>query len=106
VGVYAVLEVRGRVVSIADPSGGSCNAAGDFDRLLPVNDPALPVLARVDPHGDLRISGANIDAVTAEADILLQRAASELERRGLLRLRALATAGQAEPEAVLWFVGD
>jgi len=45
-------------------------------------------------------------AVLAEADILLQRAANDLERRDLLRLRALAIAGQAEPEAVLRFVGD
>jgi hypothetical protein len=63
-GVYAVLEVRGRVVSVTDPSGGTCNAAGDFDRLLPVTDAALPVLSRVDPHGERRIPHADLAAVT------------------------------------------
>ena len=105
-GVYAVLEVRGRVMSVTDPSGGTCNSAGDFDRLLPVTDAGLPILSRIDPCGELRVPHTDLDAVSAEAGILLDRADNDLERRGLRRLRALASAGRAEPGAELLFVGD
>jgi hypothetical protein len=105
-GVYAVLEVHGQVVTVTDPSGGTCNAAGDFDRLLPVTDAGLPILSRIDPCGELRVPHADLDAVSTEAGILLGRAANGLERRGLLRLRALVSVGRSEPGAELLFVGD
>ena len=63
--VYAVLEVRGRVLSVAD-----------------------------------------LAAVTIEAGVLLERAVNDRERGGRLRLRALGSAGQADPGAELRFVGD
>jgi hypothetical protein len=34
-GVRAELKVRGRPVTFADPSGGTFDAAGDFDHLVP-----------------------------------------------------------------------
>ncbi len=46
-GVDFILEIEGRVVSVPDPSGGECNAAGDFDGLLPVRAD-LPTLHRID----------------------------------------------------------
>jgi hypothetical protein len=93
-------------MSVSDPSGGTCNAAGDFDRLIPVADAGLPILSRIDPYGELRVPHADLDAVSAEAGILMDRANNDLERRGLRRLRALASAGRAEPGAELLFVGD
>jgi hypothetical protein len=106
VGVRAVLEVRGRAVRVADPSGGSCDAAGDFDRLLPVTEATCPILSRIDPCAEVRIAHADLPAVASEVAILLGWAAHDPERRGLLRLAALAVAGRADPEAELRFIGD
>jgi hypothetical protein len=105
-GIYAELKVRGQVLVVADPSGGMYNAAGDFDRLLPVPEDAFPVLARVDPYRDVVISGTDLTALASEVAQLLKRADIGPEHRGLLRLRALALAGQDAPGAELRFVGD
>ena len=55
-GVVFTLEIDGRVVSLPDPSGGTFTAAGDFDRLLPLETQlavsfsvATPTLERIDP---------------------------------------------------------
>ena len=48
-GIDAELKVRGQAVTLADPSGGTFNAAADFDRLLPVTQDAFPALGRIDP---------------------------------------------------------
>jgi hypothetical protein len=73
-GIYAELKVRGQVLVVADPSGGKYNAAGDFDRLLPVPEDAFPVLARVDPYRDVVISGTDLTALASEVAQLLKRA--------------------------------
>jgi hypothetical protein len=105
-GIYAELRVGGRIVVLADPSGGTFRAAGDFDRLLPVPEDAFPVLARVEQYRDVVIAGTDLMALASEAARLLKRADAGPEHRGLLRLRALAVAGQGEPGAELRFVGD
>jgi hypothetical protein len=105
-GIYAELKVRGQVLVLPDPSGGTFNAAGDFDQLLPVPEDTFPVLARVEPHSDVVISGTDLTALASEVDQLLKRADTGSEHRGLLRLRALAVAGQGEPGAELRFAGD
>jgi hypothetical protein len=92
--------------ALADPSGGTFDAAGDFDRLLPVTEGAFPVLGRIDPYGDVMVLDVDLAALASEADRLLERADHGPERRGLLRLRAMALEGQGEPGAELWFVGD
>jgi hypothetical protein len=105
-GVRAVLMVRGQPVTLADPSGGTFDAAGDFDRLLPVPAESFPVLGRIDPFGKTVIPGEDLAAVAREAGQLLGQVAEGPERRGLLRLRALATAGQDDPAAQVCFLGD
>jgi hypothetical protein len=105
-GIYAELKVCGRVVVLADPSGGTFNAAGDFDRLLPVPKDAFPVLARLEPYRNVVIPDTDLMALASEVARLLKRADAGPEHRGLLRLRALAVAGQGEPGAELRFVGD
>jgi hypothetical protein len=52
------------------------------------------------------ISGTDLTALAFEAAQLLKLADTGPEQRGLLRLRALAVAGQDEPDAELRFVGD
>jgi len=54
-GVIAVLEIDGRPVRLADPAGGTFNAAGDFDSLIPSAESRFSVLSKVDPYGDLRL---------------------------------------------------
>ena len=105
-GIWAELVVRGQVISHADPSGGTFTAAGDFDRLLPVSGTSSGVLARVDPYGDAIVPGGDMAALASEVALLLTQAKQGRERRGLLRLQAVALAGQAEPDAVLRFSGD
>jgi hypothetical protein len=105
-GVHVVLEVDGRAVTLDDPSGGTFSAAGDFDRLLPVRDAAFPVLSRVDPYGDAAIHRSDLAGLVSEVSVLLDRAADGPERRGLIRLQALALAGQGQHGAELRFTGD
>jgi hypothetical protein len=105
-GIRAELKVHGQVLVLTDPSGGTFDAAGDFDRLLPVPEDAFPVLARVEPYSDVVISGTDLMALASEVAQLFKLADTGPERRGLLRLRALAVAGQDEPGAELRFAGD
>ena len=105
-GIFAELVVRGQVITLADPSGGRFTAAGDFDRLLPVSGKSSGVLARVDSYGDAIVTAGDMAALASEVALLLAQAKQGPERRGLLRLQALALAGQAEPDAVLRFTGD
>ena len=105
-GVSAKLIVRGQAVSLADPSGVDFNAAGDFDRLLPVPAKTFPILARIDPYRDTAVLSVDMPALASEVALLLQQAKQGPERHGLLRLRALALAGRAEPDAFLRFSGD
>jgi hypothetical protein len=105
-GICADLKVRGQVLFLTDPSGGTFNSAGDFDRLPPVPEDAFPVLARVELDSDVVISGTDLMALASEVAQLFKLADTGPERCGLLRLRALAVAGQDEPGAELRFVGD
>ena len=100
------LVVRGQAITLADPSGGRFTAAGDFDRLIPVSGKSSGVLARVDQYGDAIVPAGDMAALASEVALLLTQAKQGPERRGLLRLQALALAGQAEPDAVLRFTGD
>jgi hypothetical protein len=43
-GLYAELKVRGQVLVLTDPSGGTFNAAGDFDRLCQFRKTTFPSL--------------------------------------------------------------
>jgi hypothetical protein len=105
VGVVATLEVDGHGVTLPDSSGGSFNAAGDFDRLLAFAS-SFPVLGRIDEHGDVRFVSTELLSVSEEASDLLTLARDGPERRGLLRLIALATHGSQLPGSTLHVVGD
>src|SRR5580698_834065 len=65
-GVRAELKVHGQTVILADPSGGIFNAAGDFDRLLPVTGEAFPILARIGPFSDVVIAAADLASLASE----------------------------------------
>jgi hypothetical protein len=105
VGLVATLEVDGNGVTVPDPSGGSFNAAGDFDRLLAFAS-SFPMLGRIDEHGDVRFASKELLSVREEASGLMNLARDGLERRGLLRLIALATHGSQLPGSILQMAGD
>jgi hypothetical protein len=104
-GVRAILEFDGDVVTLPDPAGGTFNAAGDFDRLLRFAS-ALPLLSRIDEHGDVEFSYSELGSVRDEASSLLDLARDGAERRGLMRLVALASHGIRLPTSILRVAGD
>ncbi len=108
VGVVVVLEADGHNVTVADPSGGTCDAAGDFDRLLPLDAEAypIPILGRIHPWAQFAYDARDMAAMVPEIDQLLAAARVGVERRGLLRLRALALHGQDQPGSRLLIIGD
>ena len=85
--------------------GGDCNAAGDFDRLLPFAD-TFPILSRIDSHGEVQFNATEMAALSAEIDKALSLTSDDRERRGLLRLRALAAHGSTVARSVLRALGD
>jgi hypothetical protein len=106
-GVQAYLY-RGstRIDRLADPAGGTFDAAGDFDRLLPVDEAAFPILGNLDPHDDLELHQTAMTDLIAEIDQLLPTAHNDRERRGLQRLRTLAQMCSQTDNGSLIFVGD
>jgi hypothetical protein len=71
VGVVTTLAIDGHEVTLPDPHGGSFNPAGDFDRLLPLAR-ALPLLGRVDEHGAVQFTSAELVLLGEEASGLLR----------------------------------
>jgi hypothetical protein len=86
---------------LSGPPGGYLDAAGGLDRLIPAAAPALPLLSRVDPCGCRELPAAAMPALIAGIGALIPAAIRGAERRGLLRLRALASA----PGGTLTFTG-
>jgi len=94
-------EIRG----LADPAGGTFDAAGDFDRLLYVN-PALRVWSTFDPDDDVTLRAAECSELLTELPHLLALAKPGTETRGLERLRVLAEHCVGLPGATLLVRGD
>jgi hypothetical protein len=107
--VGLVAEARdtvGHRATVPDPSGGFFDAAGDFDRLVPADSPALPMLSRVDPYADWAVPLDRLPDLAAEVSIIRGDARPGPEERGLDRLAALIEACLATPGLTLVFVGD
>lgn len=104
-----VVELRdrtGKVVDhLPDPSGGTFEAAGDFDRILNAGLD-LPVLSSVDPYSDTPMLGTAMGRLLQDIDAALTAARPGPEMHGLMRLRVLAQHCLASEGSVLVFVGD
>jgi hypothetical protein len=107
VGVRAVLiDGDGRQVrSIADPGGGTFDAAGDFDRLLG-RMPGAATWSAIDPYDTTTIGGPEASALLQELPLVAQRANEGAEQRGLARLALLAELCESNNGMTLRFVGD
>ena len=93
------------VGGFADPAGGTFDAAGDFDRVLPANDDSYAVLRIVDPGGDMVLGASQMRDLLADIDRLGARTRRPIERRGLDRLRVMAERCREDPTLHLRFVG-
>jgi hypothetical protein len=80
------------VRGLPDPSGGTFDAAGDFDRLVGLPDGTS--FSRIDPYSDTSFTAAELSDLLAAISHQLTYDLTGAERRGLLRLEAMATAAQ------------
>ncbi|QCX27694.1 hypothetical protein [Nocardioides jishulii] len=112
-GIYVELrDQAGRArTGLPDPSGGTFDAAGDFDRF--VDQPpyglvpgGLPVLESVDPFGETKMPSGAMARVIADCARALTMAEGGPEQRGLLRLRILAEECSRDPSSALFWIGD
>jgi hypothetical protein len=87
-----------------DPSGGTFDAAGDFDRLIPVNDPSYRLIGQIDPYGETVFNWFQMTDLLADLDRL--HTAKAVELRGLARLRRLAELCRDGIHLYVWFIGD
>jgi hypothetical protein len=107
VGVCAVLiDGAGRKVrSIADPAGGTFDAAGDFDRLLD-RVPGAVTWSAIDPYQTTTLSGPEASALLQELPRVTQQANEGAETRGLARLTLLVQLCASNNGMTLRFIGD
>ena len=103
-----LIDADGRPQSLADPSGGTFNAAGDFDSLIGLIGVGaeLPMWSSLYTEEDWTFVRDDLVALLRDLDALDGRAQSEAERRGLLRLRLLAETALIDPELTLEWQAD
>lgn len=113
VAIYVELrdEAGCAVLGLPDPSGGTFDAAGDFDRFVdqpPYGHVAggVPILESVDPFGETIMPFGAMAGLIADCVRVTAVAHDGPERRGLLRLRVLAEECSRRPGFTLVWIGD
>ena len=104
--VAEVRDADGRRVAVDDPSGGTFDGAGDFDRLIPATSTHLPLLSSVDPYGEWLVPFDRLAELAAEVAVIRADARPGPEARGLDRLVAQISACLAGQASALIFLGD
>ena len=89
-----------------DPSGGTFDAAGDLDRVLPVADSSFALLKYVDPDGCAVFNSLQMPDLQNDLDRLAALDLAPIERRGLERLRVMADLCRSGSNLYLRFLGD
>jgi hypothetical protein len=102
---------RGVVVrDIEDPSGGTFDAAGDFDRFLGGDtSPSVQsyrLFQYVDIYGDTIFNRLQMNEVLADIELATTGNLNPSEERGLARLRTMAEMCRDSVHLYLWFIGD
>lgn len=97
--------MRASSASLTRPAARS-DAAGDFDRLLPLRADVFPMLSRIDPVGGTDFGPSEMTAIVHEAEMALALTKTGPERRGVLRLQVLAAHGTGIPLATLRIARD
>lgn len=99
-----LIDDAGRAVcALPDPSGGTFDAAGEFDRLI--GSLFGGVLNDVDLHGVTSFAGLELGDLLADVASLLALDSSGAERRGLQRLQTLAVEARSRGGTIT-FAGD
>jgi len=110
--VVELLDGQGRVVrGLPDPAGGTFDAAGEFDDLLPLVGPqrfdaGYRVLGAVDPDGLLTVGAGDMDDLLLDIAAATELTSEPRARRGLERLRVLAERCRDDPRTQVRFAGD
>ncbi|WP_353951998.1 hypothetical protein V6K52_00745 [Knoellia sp. S7-12] len=95
-----------------DPSGGTFDAAGDFDRFIDESSFGrddswdLPTLSRIDPYADTEMAVDVRTALLADIEQAIPEAKPGPELRGLLRLRVMAETCRGTHDSVMVWLGD
>jgi hypothetical protein len=103
--VVTLEDAEGNVLTVPDPNGGTCDAAGDFDGLLPF-DQRFPVLATIDPDGETVLDASHMAGLRADLAAVSDFVREERARRGLARLEALAKRCAEQNDLAIHFRGD
>ena len=101
-----VRDLDGRTVTVVDPTGGTFTPAGDFDRLIPSDNPQLPLLSALDPFGEWTVPFDRLRDLASEVDVLAGQARDGAESRGLARLAAQVESCVGAVDQRLIFLGD
>lgn len=112
--IYVELHDRdGRPVRrLPDPSGGTFDAAGDFDRFIDTSffgypeDVPLACLQSVDPYADTEMASDAMPHLVRDLLLALPLAKDGSEKRGLLRLKVMAEHCAAHEGSCLLWRGD
>lgn len=91
------------LAGLTDPSGGTFDAAGDFDGLIGSKD--LPVLGGLDPYGDADLPRSAIPGLLADIE-RASSGSSGVLTRGLQRLEHMARLCLGDSSLALHFEGD
>lgn len=98
---------RGEAIrGLPDPTGGTFDAAGGFERLLPYEDRSFRLLCYVNPYGDTVFNTVQMADLLMDLERLAALDPKPIETRGLDRLRVIAERCRREPHAYVWFIGD
>jgi hypothetical protein len=100
-----LIDADGRPQILADPSGGTFDAAGDFDRLIG-EYAELPMWSSLYAEERWTFEGDDLAALLRDLDILDTHARAGTEVRGFLRLRVQLEAALRNPELTLEWCGD
>jgi hypothetical protein len=98
--------------AMPDPSGGTFDASGDFDRFIDesyfghVTSLELSTMQSVDPYADTEMSSEVMPALLGDIAKVLPLAKEGPESRGLLRLRVMAERCATQPGSTLVWFGD
>lgn len=116
VAVPMSVELRGSdgraIRGLHDPSGGTFDAAGDFDRFFDDAYGAqtvhvtLPILSKVDPYACTEMRADRMGGLLEDIATALPHAKPGPELRGLLRLQAMAQVCAKQPDSVMVWLGD
>ena len=97
---------------MSDPTGGTFDAAGDFDRLIDEayfgrrDDWNFPTLRRVDPYASTTMNSGDMAGLLDDIARVVPDANLGPELRGILRLQAMAGTCEQAPDAVMVWMGD